>query len=163
MNAAIHTTTRADLCIGNSRRHGNTGHVYNEAGLLLGRVFPQNRRLRGTGGQRGRAWTANIILPDGCELGGSLGTRFADRWQAARAIRAFWMEYPAERIGRMVPVRIDRLRRWYPNYSEADLRMAAFHGAAGHAAACFKYDHHDTCGLLARYRGADPRRHEQAA
>lgn len=147
------TPTAADLCIGTAK--GIKGNVYAADGSLIGHVFKQARRLRNTGGKFGEAWTANVHAPDGTRVSGSLGTRFTDRWHAARAVRAFWAAYPAERIATMVDDR--QIRRYWPNLSEADIRMRAWHSAIGTAVARFKYDEYETCGLTARYRGADPR------
>lgn len=149
------------LCIGTAR--GIKGNVYAADGTLIGYVFKQSRRLRSTGGQFGEAWTANIILPDGSKVAGSLGTRYRDRFHAARAIRAFWAAYPPQRIATMAEAERPELRRWYPNYSAADLAMHSYHAAAGYAVSLFKYDEYETCGLLARYRGADPRSYRRTA
>ena len=135
--------SRPSLCIGTGR--GNRGLVYGEDGTVIGRVFKQARRLRNNGGQFGEAWTAHAII-DGQDARGSLGTRHPDRWHAARAILAFHRKYTPARIRAMA-------MPW-------DRRPEA---AASRAVSYFKYDHHETCGLTARYRGEDPRAHDRDA
>lgn len=126
-------------CIG-TKRGDNYGLVYDDKGRVLGRVFQTQRRLRADmGGGHGTAWTAYVMLPDGTEVGCSLGTRHRDRWSAARAIRAFWTEYESLR---------------YVFYTDWQSRRPLHR-----ALSLFKYDRHDVCGLLKRYRGADPRTH----
>lgn len=124
---------RLSECVGIGNRRGiDYGVVYaGETGRKIGRVFSTTRRLRGTGGQSGRAWTANVSTGYDSEVGGSLGTRYATRWAAARALVAFHQSYPDSGV-------MDR-------------------AALGRAVACFKYDNPEVCGLTRRYRGADPR------
>lgn len=145
------------LCIGTAK--GVRGNVYAEDGTLIGRVFKQSRRLRETGGKFGEAWTAVATTPDGEQAGASLGTRHPDRWHAARAIQAFWGEYPAARIDRMVSeYDLRNAAMWHPGDGFASHKARAWRSALGRAVSIFKYDSHETCGLTARYRGADPRR-----
>jgi hypothetical protein len=45
---------------------------------------------------------------------------------------------------------------WRPA-DQATLMARAWRSALGRAVSMFKYDEYETCGLTARYRGADPR------
>lgn len=148
------------LCIANRRANGTTrphtrGTVFDRDGRVLGRVGQTQRRLRG--GDTGTAWTPVVIL-DGREVA-ALGTRHPDRWSAARALRAFWQHIEA---GNLDLCRRPEDGRWAGDLTGDDLRIYLDRRALSRAVAYFKYDRHDVCALLARYRGADPRRDDTA-
>lgn len=142
------------VCVG-TKRGRNYGVVYAPDGRVIGRVFRDGKVARAAlGGGRRSFWTAHASL-DGVETSASLGTRHERRRDAVAAILAFHEAYPAEAIYAAAS-RANALDFTTWNiYGGRPLTMAeraerALHRALSAAAAQFKYDRWQVCGLSQR-------------
>lgn len=123
-----------------SKVRGTTGYVC-RGDRIIGRVHPQNRVLAGTGGKRGRAWTATPTTDGGASFqgAGSIGTRYPSARAAFAALVAFDRSYPPARLASMAAIQPEP-SAWSLRYygSAAAYKMR---GAVSRAVNEFRRDH----------------------